>query len=401
MMHLFSGKHVLFIVEDLPVPLDRRVWQEALALRDNGAEVSIICPKMLGFDKTFENIAGISIYRHPMPFEATGKIGFIVEYASAIIWEFILISIISIKKRVHVIHGACPPDLIFIPVLLFKLFGVKYVFDHHDASPDIFIANFNEKGFFYKILRIFERLSFYTADRSIAVNSSYRTIAIERGKMSQDSVTVIRNGPDLNTFRLKEPVGKFRKGKRFLVGYMGRIGPLNSLDTFMYCIKAIIAKRKDVHFAILGDGPDLERVIRISEKLGITGFVDFYGLVTDNDLMLDVLNTCDICVNPGISNDISNISTAQKVMEYMALRKPIVQFDLPENHFTAQTASLYAVNNNPDDFAAKIDYLLNNPELRTEMGDIGYTRIMTGLSWEHQSKILIEFYKRILIGKHA
>lgn len=392
---MFEKKHVLIIVENLPLPFDRRVWQEANTLAENGAKVSIICPKMKGYTKSYERINGIDIYRHPLPVEAKGFMGYIAEYFLAFFWEFILSWKIFFKKRFHVIQGCNPPDTIFFVALFFKIFGVKYVFDHHDISPELYIAKYNKKGFFYKMLLLMERLTFITANFSIATNESYKEIAIRRGKMADGKVQVVRSGPKLDRLKLTSGNEKYKKGRSFLVGYVGVIGAQEGLDLLLDSVKQIISKRSDVQFAIVGGGTDLEQIKKMSAELELNDYVDFYGRVDDATLV-DVLNTADVCVNPDRPTIMNDLSTMNKIMEYMALKKPIVQYDLKEGRFSAQNASLYAENTNTTDFAEKIIWLLDHPEQRKEMGEFGYNRVVNELSWEYESKKLINFYKRVL-----
>ncbi len=391
---MLKGKHILIIVENLPVPFDRRVWQEANALKENGAEVTVICPKMKGYSLGFEVINGIEIYRHPLPLEARGAIGYFMEYSAAVFWEIILSFRIYFRKKFHVIHGCNPPDLIFIPALLFKLFGVKYVFDHHDINPELYFAKFGKKNLFYKVLLLFERLTFLTADFSIATNESYRDIAIKRGKMNPQKVAVVRSGPDLNRMKITPGNQKYKKGRKYLIGYVGVIGEQEGLDLLLQVISLLTSKRDDIQFAIIGGGTDLDKIKALSDNLGINEFVDFYGRVPD-DFLIDILNTADICVNPDKPTEMNNLSTMNKIMEYMALKKPIVQFNLKEGRYSAQEASLYAENNNIQDFANKIQILLNDEMLRTKMGEFGYNRVVNELSWEHEIVKLIDFYRQV------
>ncbi len=395
-MSSFAGKHILMIVENLPLPFDRRVWQEANALKDNGAKVSIICPKMKGYTKSYECINGIEIYRHPFPLEANGAIGYLVEYSIALFWEFILSLKIYFKKRFHVIQGCNPPDLIFFVALFYKLFGVKYVFDHHDINPELYISKYQKKDFFYRLMVLFEKLTFKTANFSIATNESFREIAIKRGGMHPDKVQVVRSGPNLQRIRLTEGNSIYRKNKKYLVGYIGIIGDQDGLDLLMHIIKIIYQKRDDIQFAIIGGGTELENVKNIAMQLEIIDMVDFYGLVFDDKLLLDILNTCDIGVAPDKPIEMNNLSTMNKVMEYMALKKPVVQFDLKEGRASAKEASLYAEHNNMEDFAEKIIWLLDHEEERNKMGEFGYNRILNELSWEHESRRLKVFYEKIL-----
>jgi len=395
-MSSFQNKHILIIVENLPVPFDRRVWQEANTLKDNGAKVSIICPKMKDYTAAYEVINGIEIYRHSLPFEARGAIGYLLEYSTALFWEFFLSWKIFFKKRFHVIHGCNPPDLIFLVALCFKIFGVKYVFDHHDINPELYIAKFKSKGFLYEMIILFERLTFAAADFSIATNESYKEIAIKRGKMAEAKIQIIRSGPKLDRLKLLPPDIKFFKGRKYLVGYVGVIGGQEGIDLLLESVKHIVSIRKNIQFAIVGGGSDLEHMIQLSVKSGLNDFVDFYGRVPD-DLMIAVLNSADVCVNPDSPTEMNNLSTMNKIMEYMALRKPVVQYDLKEGRFSAQEASLYARCGDTIDFANKIIQLIDDPELRTRMGDFAYNRVLNELSWDYEKEKLIKFYDRILL----
>lgn len=390
-----NGKHILIIVENLPLPFDRRVWQEANTLKEHGADVSIICPQMKGYTKKYEVLNGIHIYRHPLPLEASGARGYLVEYSTALFWEWWLSLKIFFRKRFHVIQGCNPPDLIFLVAWFFRIFGVKYVFDHHDINPELYIAKYNKKGGFYKMLLWVERLTFATANFSIATNESYKEIAIRRGKMSPDKVQVVRSGPKLDRLKLTSGNIKYKKGRRFLVGYVGVIGEQEGLDLLLESAKYIVSKRQDVQFGIVGGGTELEKIKQLTADMGLSDYVDYYGRV-DDATMVDVLNTADICVNPDRPTEMNNLSTMNKIMEYMALKKPIVQYDLKEGKFSAQGASLYAENTSTLDFAEKMIWLLDNEEERNRMGEYGYSRVVNELSWEFESSKLVSFYKRVL-----
>jgi glycosyltransferase involved in cell wall biosynthesis len=391
----FAGKHILIIIENLPAPFDRRVWQEASTLKENGADVSIICPKMKGYTKSYEKIDGIDIYRHPLPLEGSGALGYLMEYSTALFWELLLSFKIFFKKRFHVIHGCNPPDLIFLTALPFKLLGVKFVFDHHDINPELYIAKFGKKDLFYKAMLWFERLTFKTANYSIATNESYKKIAIERGNMSSEKVQVVRSGPSLERIKIQPPKKQYKKERNFLVGYVGVIGVQEGLDLLLESVKHLVSKRKDVQFAIVGGGTSLEDIKKLAKEMGIDEYVDFYGRVSDQ-MLLDVLNTCDVCVNPDKPTEMNNLSTMNKIMEYMAMKKPIVQYDLKEGRASAQSASLYAENNNTQDFAEKIMWLLDHDTESTEMAEYGYNRVLNKLSWDHESVKLKMFYAKVL-----
>jgi len=320
----FAGKHILIIIENLPAPFDRRVWQEATTLKENGAKVTIICPKMKGYNKRYEIIDDIEIFRHPLR-EGKGVLGYLVEYTQAIFWEFFLSWRIFFKNRFHIIHGCNPPDLIFLTALFFKPFGVKYIFDHHDINPELYISKFEKKGFFYNLMVLFEKLTFKTAKYSIATNESYKKIAIERGKMKPEDVQVVRSGPKLDRLKLMQPTEELKKGKRYLIGYIGVIGEQEGLDLLLESAKYILSKRSDVHFAIVGGGTHLDEIKNLTIQMNLSNSFDYYGRV-DDETMLKVLNTADVCVNPDKPTAMNDLSTMNKIMEYMALKKPIVQY---------------------------------------------------------------------------
>jgi glycosyltransferase involved in cell wall biosynthesis len=393
-MGSLSGKHILIIVENLPLPFDRRVWQEANTLRSEGAGVSIICPRMKGYTKKYEVINDIHIYRHYLPLEGKGAFGYLAEYSTALFFWFCLSLKIYTKRRFHVIQGCNPPDLIFLVALFYKLFGVKYVFDHHDINPELYLAKFGKKSVFYHFMVFLERLTFMTANFSIATNDSYREIAIRRGKMNPEKVDVVRSGPGLDRLKIKDGKDKFKKGKKYLIGYVGVIGEQEGLDLLLESVKTILGIRNDVQFAIVGGGTELEKIKSMAKTMGVSDSVDFYGRV-DDELMTDILNTADVCVNPDRPTLMNNLSTMNKIMEYMALKKPVVQFDLKEGKYSAREASLYAKNTSPEDFAMKIIWLLDHPEERVKMGEFGYQRVVHELSWDHESRKLVSLYARI------
>jgi len=385
--------HILIIVENLPVPFDRRVWQEATTLTENGAKVSIICPQTKDYPKKFEVINDINIYRHPLNAEGTGAWGYLREYSTALFWQSVLALKIYRKNKFQIIHGCNPPDLIYLVALPFKLFGVKYVFDHHDINPELYEAKFNKRGAFYRMMLLFERRTYSHAEFSIVTNESYKEIAITRGKMDPDNVAIVRSGPKLDRLRITEGNAVYKKGRKFLIGYLGVIGDQEGIDLLLDAFKIVLAKRQDVQLAIVGGGSSVNALKKLSMDMGIGEYVDFYGRVND-DLMVDILNTADICVNPDKPSAMNNLSTMNKIMEYMALKKPIVQFDLKEGRYSAQRASLYAVN--VEDFAEKLDMLLNDGAVRKEMGEFGYNRVVNDLSWDHESKKLVDFYSKVV-----
>ena len=388
---------VLIIVENLPVPFDRRVWQEARALKNNGHSVSIICPAMKGYMNKYELIDGIHIYRHPLPIEGSGVAGYMIEYSSALYYQFILSFKIFLKTGFDVIHACNPPDNIFIIGVFFKFFfGKKFLFDHHDINPELYLAKFQKKDLFYRLMLFLEKCTFKIADISIATNESYKKIAIERGDMNPESVFIVRSGPDLKrTKKMPENI-KWKKNKKFLVGYVGVMGAQEGLDYLLKGISFLVyrLKRNNIHFILVGGGTELESLKNMAKNLDIENYITFTGRVPDETLM-EILSTADVCVNPDVVNDMNDKSTMNKIMEYMALGKPIVQFEMTEGRFSAGDASLYAAPNNYKSLMEKIIEILDNPEMGKRMGSHGRKRVVSQLQWDHEIPKLLEAYKAL------
>lgn len=395
-MKEFAGRKILIIVENLTCPFDRRVWQEASALRDYGAQVSIICPVGKGYEKKFEILEGIAIYRHRLPLEADGALGYLLEYGTALFWEFVLTVKCLFTRGFDVIHACNPPDLIYLVSRPFKLFGKKFVFDHHDINPELYMAKFGRKDFFYKLMLYFERRTFKCADISIATNNSYRDIAIERGGKRLEDVFVVRSGPSLERLKIIPPVEEYKKGRKYLIGYLGVIGKQEGLNYLIDAAEYIVYRkaRSDVHFICIGGGTELEKIKDYARAKKVDEFFTFTGRVSDQQL-LEALNTADVCVNPDEYSEMNDKSTMNKVMEYMALGKPIVQFDLTEGRFSAQNASLYAERNNAVDLAEKVLYLLDNEKVRIKMGLLGRKRIEEELNWDIEKENLLKAYRKL------
>lgn len=390
-------RRVLIIVENLPAPFDRRVWQEATSLLLAGYQVSIVCPKARGYERRYEVVDGIHIYRHPLPVEARRAAGYVLEYPIALFWEFLLAWRVFVTRGFDVIHACNPPDTIFFVGLFFKiLFGRRFLFDHHDLNPELWEAKFGRRRFFWRLLLALERWTFRTADVSIATNESYRRIAIERGGMREDRLFVVRSGPDLDRLRILPPSEKLKKGRRYLVGYVGVMGKQEGLDYLLEAARYIVKdlERDDVHFGLVGGGVALEHLKQRARELGIADYVTFTGRVPDQE-MLEMLNTADVCVNPDECNAMNGQSTMNKIMEYMSLGKPIVQFDLTEGRFSAQEASLYARPNDSIDLARKIVELLDDPERCRQMGDFGRKRVETELAWSYEEPKLLRAYETL------
>lgn len=392
-----AGRKILIVVENLPLPFDRRVWQEAKTLTAAGATVSVICPTGKGFTKRYEEIEGVHIHRHPLPLDASGALGYLLEYGAALFWETLLAWRIFLTRGFHVIQGCNPPDLIFLVALPFKLFGVRYIFDHHDINPELYEAKFGKRNFFWKLMGWFEKATFKVADVSIATNNSYKAIAVERGGMKPEDVFVVRSGPDLSKLTPVPPEPKWRNGRAHMVGYVGVMGDQEGIDLLIDAAGHIVRKlgREDIQFCLVGGGPSLDGLKRLVESRGLSGHITFTGRAPDA-VLFEVLSTADVGVNPDRVNAMNDKSTMNKIMEYMAFSRPIVQFEVTEGRFSAGEASLYARANDPVDMAEKIVSLIDDPARRAEMGAFGRRRVEQELSWDYQIEPLLAAYRRAL-----
>jgi glycosyltransferase involved in cell wall biosynthesis len=388
-------KKVLIIVENLPVPFDPRVWKEAIALQEAEYDVTVLCPRGKGYERGYELLQGVHIYRHPMPDEGNRPLGYVWEFCCALFWQFLYSWWIYLRRGFHVIQGCNPPDDIVLIALPFKVFGVKYIFDHHDVNPELYFSKYEREDFFYRALVWFEKLTFRFSDVVMSTNSSYRDIALTRGTLAPEDVFVVRNGPDLKTFKAVPANPTLKYGKRYLIGYVGVMSIQEGLDILLDVAEHIRnIGRQDIHFTCVGGGPGLAGLLKIVKDKDLEDMVNFTGRVPDAEL-LEVLSTADVCVNPDKPCEMNNISTMIKIMEYMALGKPIIQFELKEGRFSAQDASLYSSHEDSViDFADKILWLLDHPEERQRMGEFGSRRVREELAWEYSVGSLLASYDR-------
>jgi len=399
MSHVVSKKRVLIIVENQAVPFDRRVWREARSLRENGYEVTVLCPRRKGSSKGYEVIDGIRVYRHPSPAEGSTPMGYLWEYSCALFWEFWYTSWIYLRHGFDVIQGCNPPDDIFLVALPFKLLGVKYIFDHHDANPELYVSKYGKRGALYRILVALEKLTYRFSDVVIATNMSYKELAVRRGGVAPENVFVVRNGPNMEAFKSVTPNPARKNGNNYLIGYVGNMNVQDGLDILLDIAQHVKSSgRREVLFTCVGGGTELNKLKKMIEDKGLLDTVHFTGRISDEEL-LEILSTADVCVNPDRPSEMNDISTMIKIMEYMALGKPIVQFDSKEGRFSAQEASLYAgKDDGVADFAAKIIWLLDRPEERKKMGEFGRKRIEESLAWEYSVPKLLAAYREALHG---
>ena len=393
-----SATHrVLIIVENLPVPVDRRVWQEARALRDAGYDVTVVCPQMRGYSTPFEVLDGITIYRHWIMHEASGVAGFLGEYASALWGEARCVLSAWRRKRFDVIHLCNPPDLLFLVALPFKLLGgVRVIYDVHDLCPELAELKFGKRGMMYWIARVAERCTLRLADSVMTTNQSVRAVVMRRGKKNDGEVFVVRTALDKQTTApLAHP--PLRNGKRYLVGYVGVMGKADGVN---YLIEAAhhvvhVRGRQDVHFLLMGAGPEYARLLQQRDGLGLQECVGMPGHVS-NEFLFAALGTMDLGVACDPINDFNDHCTMNKTLDYMAFGKAQVMFGTREGRYSAGEAARYVMENSADQLGDAIIEVLDDEASRRKMGEIGQRRLRTELSWEKSVEELLRTYRKAL-----
>ncbi|HIG27058.1 MAG TPA: glycosyltransferase WbuB [Verrucomicrobiales bacterium] len=387
---------ILILVENLPVPLDRRVWQESCTLRDAGYEVVVICPRMRGYTALMETLDGIHIYRHWISDEAGGFFGFILEYLSALWGEMRLAWKVWRRHRFKVIHLCNPPDLLFLVALPFKLLGVRVIYDVHDLWPEMFEAKFENRGLFYYLVRIAESMTYRISDLVLATNETVRRVALERGRKTQDTVFVVRTAPKISTGEVSVNP-ELKKNRQFLVGYVGVMGNADGVEYLVRAADHLVNKsgRLDVQFLLMGTGPEYDHLVSLRDSLGLQEFVDLPGRVS-NEFLFSALKTIDLGVSCDPKNTYNDGCTMNKVLEYMAFGKAQVMFDLVEGRASALEASNYVVRNSSEDLAQEIIDLLEQPKQREKMGAFGKKRLQEQLNWEKSVESLLSAYRKVL-----
>lgn len=390
----------VIVVENLPVPLDRRVWQEACALRDAGWSVSVICPMNAQHPAAYEEIDDIAIFRHPLPLEARGKFAFLAEYAAALYHEFRLLLTVSRKRGFDVIQGCNPPDLIFLVALPFKLFGKKFVFDHHDVCPELFVAKFGRRGLFHRLLLIAERLTFATADLVISANETYRGIAIDRGRKHPSDVVTVYSVPDRRRIRRVEPDPALRATARTILGYVGIIADQDGVDHLVRCVAHLVNdhRRDDIGAVVVGDGPALESVKALAVELGVERCITFTGYLRGEDL-LRALSTFDIGIIPDPVNEYNDKISMNKVFEYSALGIPSVSYDLTETKRLLGPAGHYADDATPAGLARACLPLIDDVEARARAGAAAKALADRKFDWALEAQAYVGAYARLLPGR--
>lgn len=374
------------------MPFDRRVWQECTTLRDAGWTVDVICPQGSKRDTEPEAVIdGVRIHRYPLRAATGGPAGYLREYGSAL-WHTARLA----RKvgRVHVVHACNPPDLLFLPALWLKRRGARFVFDQHDLVPELYLSRFDRgEDLLYRAVCALERWTYRAADVVLATNESYRDVAIRRGGKRPDDVFVVRSAPQTDRFQPVPPEPELKRGKPHLLCYLGVMGPQDGVD---YALRALAKLRDELgrtdwHAVFVGSGDAFDAMVELSGQLGLCDQVEFTGRVPDADLVR-YLSTADVCLSPDPRNPLNDVSTMNKVLEYMAMGRPLVSFDLREARVSAGDAAVYAPADDESAFARLVAMLLDDPDQRARMGKIGQERINGPLSWRNSQASLLAAY---------
>jgi glycosyltransferase involved in cell wall biosynthesis len=389
---------ILILVENLSVPFDRRVWQESRALVEAGYDVVVICPTGTGRDTEREVVLdGVRILRYPLQAATGGPAGYPWEYGQALWHTLRLARRVRREGPVHAVQACNPPDLLFLAALPLMARGAKFVFDHHDLVPELFESRFpGGPAVLRSVAVLAEQITFALAHGVISTNESYRQVALTRGRKRPDAVQVVRSAPDLNRFSPREADPSLRRGRRYLAAYVGVMGPQDGVD---YALRALAhlrheRGRDDLHTIFMGDGDAYDDLVALAGRLELDDCVEFPGRVS-NDHLQRCLSTADVCLSPDPPNPLNDVSSMNKVVEYMAMGRPIVSFDLTEARVSAGEAAVYATGDERE-FAELLSTLLDDPDRRAAMGAIGRARVADRLSWDTSRRNLLEFYRRLI-----
>jgi glycosyltransferase involved in cell wall biosynthesis len=391
--------HVVILVQNLPVPLDRRVWLECRALVDAGYQVSVVCPKGEG-DPAFAVLDGVRLHKYDPPPAAAGVAGFGREFAHCLFHTRRLLRQIARERRIDAIQACNPPDTFFTLVRPYRRAGAKFVFDQHDLCPEVYASRFQRPSrALLAGLRLLERGTYRAADHVISTNDSFRRVAMTRGHRRPDDVTVVRSGPRAALMQREAPEPELRNGRRYLCCYLGIMGPQDGVDIAVRAAEELVRRRgrDDVQFALLGFGDCYDDLRALTSELGLDPWVTFTGRADDR-MITRYLSTADLGLSPDPRNPMNDLCTMNKTLEYMAFELPVVSFDLHETRVSAGQAAVYAKPNDVLAFADAIEALLADERRRKAMGAIGRQRIEDELSWESSARAYVGVYDRLVGG---
>jgi glycosyltransferase involved in cell wall biosynthesis len=392
-----SRGRILILVQNLPVPFDRRVWLECQSLLGAGFRVTVVCPKAPG-DPRYARIEGVDIYKYTPYAPGGSSISFVIEY----LYSFFATLGLSLRASVHgrfmAVQSCNPPDLFWPIGLLFRIIhGSSFVFDHHDLCPELYESRFQRGNrLIYGALRLMERWTMKAADHVISTNDSYREIAVGRDRVDPRCATVVRTGPDLTRLRRTAENASLRGSARYLAAYIGVMGPQDGVDLVLELADDVVHRlgRRDIHFTLIGSGDCFDDLVALNRHLGLTDFVTFTGRIPDAEVSA-ILSTADVGISPDPKNPLNDLSTMNKTMEYMAFALPVVAFDLRETHISAGDAAVYAIPNDVSEMAQLLCELLDDEPRRLSMGAAGRVRIEQELSWDHQAPRYVGVYEQL------
>jgi len=392
---------VLIIVQNLPLPFDRRVWLECQALHQAGYQVSAVCPKADG-DPTYEVLEGISLYRYKPYAPGGSAAGFVGEYAYSFAATARMVARARRREGPFDVVQACNPPDIFWPIgrALRRMDGTRFVFDHHDLCPELYDSRFPERSRLPRRgLVALERATFHAADHVISTNESYAAVAAERGGVTPDRSSIVRTGPDPERLRRGAPVPERLRGRRHLVAYIGVMGPQDGVDVAVRAAGHVVHDfgRRDISFTFMGGGDSYDELVALRDELGLGDYVELPGRVPDSTVT-EVLSTADLGLSADPSNPLNDVSTMNKTMEYMAYSVPVLAFDLKETKVSAGEAAYYVTEQSPMAYAEAMVELLDDPARRATMAGIGRRRVEEVLGWPHQQSTYVSVYDR-LVGR--
>ena len=389
---------VLIIVQNLPVPFDRRVWLECEALVSDGYQVAVVCPKGKG-DPGYQELNGVEIFKYRPYAPGGSKLGFITEYAYSFLATARLVTKARRAGRFAVMQACNPPDIFWpIALALRVLDRTKFVFDHHDLCPELYESRFpaGAQSLPYKALRALERMTHRTAHHVISTNESYRDVAVTRSGKAAADVTVVRTGPDPELLQRGEPRRELLRDRRFLAAYIGVMGPQDGVDIIVRAADIVVHQlgRDDIAFTLIGSGDCFDDLVALRDQLGLAGHVEFTGRAPD-ELVGQVMSTADAGLSPDPKNPLNDVSTMNKTMEYMAFELPVVAFDLRETRVSAGDAAVYVTPNDVHEYATAIVALMDDDTRRARMGKLGRARVEQELAWSHQRRAYLDVYRNL------